>query len=257
MANLGEKGIWVRWFMDFLKADLKKLSRMQEGRLAGDIVLILVSQLSSEDSPPEGLIFEEGEHEDTKFLSAWRNYFKTGPKALDLGKIQDHLRISFQELMSNVQRVRAGSDNLSLAFMSISILVSLRVAEPAQEGSSVNDLPLSLLFRAHSIENTLLLFLIRNLEDVRLGSFGSCVECKAWFVNLTKREKHFCCNACAARYGVRKSRAIKKEEDVSGYKEELKAKAERSHKAYVEKVKSRHPNAKVTRRPLKHKDEED
>jgi hypothetical protein len=274
MEQQGERKNWVKWFINFLNTDLRKLSMMEKGRLAGDICLLLASQKYSKAPPPGSLIFEEGlnrgqprSSEDKEFLLAWRDYMKSGPMALDLGRLQDHLSVFFRELMSNVQRVRAGLDNLLLGSVFVPTTVFLRVGptlmESRQESSGVDSLPVTLTFTADTDENTLLLFFIKTLEGVPLSAFGSCDECRRWFIQLSKKKKRFCSSRCAARYGMRAVRKQKKKEAEENpdkkeeYERGLKENAESMHKPYAKKVKATNPNTKINRRPLKHKEGEE
>jgi hypothetical protein len=276
MDRRGDRKNWVKWFMDFLNADLRTFSRMEEGRLAGDIGLLLASQKYSKDPPPGGLIFEEGSYpgqprssEDKEFMLVWRDYMKSGPQALDIGGLQDHLRVFFSELMSNVQRVRAGSDNMLLGSVFVPTTVFLRVGptlmESRQESSVVDNMPVTLTFAADTDQNTLLLFFIKTLEGAPLNSLHSCDECGKWFIQLSKKKKRFCSGRCAARSGMRDGRKQRQREAESNeakkieYQKELEEKADRAHDAYDAKMRkiTNNSNVKVERRPIKYKKRED
>jgi hypothetical protein len=89
----------------------------------------------------------------------------------------------------------------------------------------------------------------RLLEDVPVNVFHKCPECQKWFAHFNKREKRFCSNQCAARHGVRKSRAELKNGNPDKYEEELKAGATRARKSYEKHIE----RGKPERRPYKHK----
>jgi hypothetical protein len=107
---------------------------------------------------------------------------------------------------------------------------------------------------SHNAEVSLLLAFCQNLEDIPFESLRKCPECRKWFLHLSKKEKVFCSNKCAARKGSRQRRQQVKKDDPKTYKEQLAQGAKRARKSYVKKQKAKNPKAKIGRRPTKHKD---
>jgi hypothetical protein len=120
---------------------------------------------------------------------------------------------------------------------------------------TVADMEISLSFRTPTTADALKFFFCLALNGVPVRAFRQCEECEKWFIHLTKRERQFCSNPCAARAGIRRRRAELKENDPAEYDATLKEKAERAHKNYAKKVKARIKSAKPQRRPYKHKEE--
>lgn len=277
MDRPGDRKNWIKWFTDFLNADLRTLSRMEEGRLAGDIHLILISQQYSEEVTPEGLILGErargvqaGSDEMRKMLLAIRKHAETmSTRIIDLEGFQEYLRVFYRGLMSNIGRVQDSSGDLLLTSVAMPITVFLRVGPSlmasTQESAAVDNFPLTLTFTADSDKNTLLLFFIKTLEGIPLNSFHACDECGKWFIQLSKKKKRFCSGRCAARSGMRDGRkqrqkgAESDEEKRMEYQKELEEKAARAHDAYDAKIKkiTGNPNVKVERRPIKYSKKED
>ena len=104
--------------------------------------------------------------------------------------------------------------------------------------------------KADKSENMLLLIFARCLHQVSWSIFRKCEECDHWFIHVTKRERKFCSNLCAARKANRDRR--KREKDTKAYEKELERNAQRARKSYVQKVKGI-SNIKVQRRPTKYK----
>jgi len=104
-------------------------------------------------------------------------------------------------------------------------------------------------FEAAHLEETMMFNAVRLLEDIPLNVFHRCPECRKWFAHFSERKKQFCSNRCAARHGVRKSRAELKSNNAEKYEEELRSGAERAHKSYAAKI----THGKPARRPYKHK----
>lgn len=98
-------------------------------------------------------------------------------------------------------------------------------------------------------EDAFLFHFIRSLEGVPITAFRQCKECWNWYLHLSKRDKRFCTNACASRYGAR-SRREKLKKNPAAYEEELEKNRERAHEAYVRKTKEK-TSGKVQRRPRK------
>lgn len=290
-SELADRKDWLRWFLDFINLDLQGISKSKRGKLALDVHILLANQGVIDEAVFANLGFAweaEADSGESRYIEEWRSYCS---KSLSLERFQSHLKDFFAQTMKNVESVRKfiGEDHkdfmavsktpfenpnrMALNIARMEITFSLQVRPIATESIWVDampeqvrisydpevaqDTPVKLAFKATTDEDTLLFWFIRLLEDVPLSSFRACQECGKWFIHLTKREKQFCSNSCAARFGVRMLRAKKREENTSIYKEELKTKSKRSHDAYVKKVKSRVPNAKIVRRPLKHKEEED
>lgn len=104
-------------------------------------------------------------------------------------------------------------------------------------------------------EDLLLYSFARLLDGTPITAFKECPGCGKWFVNLTKRQRIYCGNQCAAKMGKRRERKISQEKiEIGDAKEiekrhiELKKSRERSKAFYKKKIQSKHPNAIVSSR---------
>jgi hypothetical protein len=113
---------------------------------------------------------------------------------------------------------------------------------------SVKNSKIRLSFKADKDEDTFLFNFIKSLDGLPISSFNRCRECNKWYFHLSIREREFCSNKCAARFGIREKRKLMKEKQPEKYKEELKKSSERAHRAYAKKI----THGKVIR-PYKHK----
>ena len=104
-----------------------------------------------------------------------------------------------------------------------------------------------------SSERLLLFIFLKSLNSLPLKSIRRCEECGRWFIHVTKREKMYCGNLCAARKSNRDRRIKTKSKDPTAYEQELKKSRKRARKSYEEKVKRDNPKAKIQHRPLKTK----
>ena len=105
-------------------------------------------------------------------------------------------------------------------------------------------------------ENALLYHFVKALDKLPVSALVRCPECGAWFLHLSKRERVYCSNKCAATKTSRERYRRLREHDPESYQVELESGRERAHRAYGRKVKTEHPNAKVERRPRKRQDGE-
>ena len=117
------------------------------------------------------------------------------------------------------------------------------------EYAPLGEITIAAAFQTDSMEDALRFRVARILEGVPIDVFHECPECSRWFAHFSERKKQFCSNKCAARYGVRKSRAELKNENPEKYEEDLRAGATRARKSYERTVES----GKPARRPYKHK----
>jgi hypothetical protein len=104
-------------------------------------------------------------------------------------------------------------------------------------------------------KDEVLVVFLRCLQGTPLSYFRVCLECGHWHLKTTKKEKRFCSQKCAARYGARKKRHEQKTSDRKSYEEEKKKARGRSRKSYVSRVKAKNPNAVVGSRPRKEREE--
>jgi hypothetical protein len=107
-------------------------------------------------------------------------------------------------------------------------------------------------FSPSNDEQSLISQLIQALDGVPLGALCRCPECDNWFLHISKHNREFCSNKCAARMNSRGRREKLKKEKPKAYEQELKDGAQRARKSYEKKVKETYPRAKVERRPRKY-----
>lgn len=91
------------------------------------------------------------------------------------------------------------------------------------------------------------------LDGIRTRMVRHCDECYRWFFNISKRDKRYCSNKCAARKINRDKRAELKNKNKKAYKKELKNGKKRARTSYERKIKAVHPQAKIKRKPRKKK----
>jgi len=113
---------------------------------------------------------------------------------------------------------------------------------------------LHVTFSTRSDEDSLLLAFCQSLEGIPISAFRTCPECCKFFLHLSKKEKLFCNNKCAARSGSRVRRQNIKNNDPEAYKKMVADGAKRARKSFKKKQKKDNPSAIVGRRPTKHKD---
>jgi hypothetical protein len=97
-------------------------------------------------------------------------------------------------------------------------------------------------------EDVLLYAFYRLLEAVPITSFRRCDNCGKVFFHISKRERKYCRNLCAAKAGNKKKREAMKEGDPALYHQELTKANQRAKNAYAKKVRKTHPHAIINSR---------
>ncbi len=101
---------------------------------------------------------------------------------------------------------------------------------------------------------------IELIDGVPVSAFKKCKdeECEKWFVNLTQRNRKYCCNLCASKKNLRDKRAESKnridEGDpvaIKAYETEKMMARARASDWYDKRVAEKTPKAKITKRPRK------
>ncbi|MBC8316514.1 MAG: hypothetical protein H8E41_01315 [Desulfobulbaceae bacterium] len=90
-------------------------------------------------------------------------------------------------------------------------------------------------------------------DGLSVDALRTCPECNHYFIHISKKQKTYCSNLCAAKAGSRQKRADLKSEKGEAYECELREGAKRARKSYVKKAQGGNPRIKVKRRPTKHK----
>ena len=130
------------------------------------------------------------------------------------------------------------------------------VFDTAWKPESVEKALFNVQVSAAKNENALLYHFVKALDGVPVSALVRCKECGGWFLHLSKRERVYCSNKCAAKKTSRERYRRLREHDPESYQVELESGRERAHRAYGRKVKTDHPKAKVERRPRKRQDGE-
>lgn len=124
---------------------------------------------------------------------------------------------------------------------------------------SVNDAVINTSYDSSMKEGFFLYSFIDLIDGVPITAFKKCPECDKWFINLTKKEKIFCINLCAAKKRQREKRLELKKKIDAGDPEakkereiELQKARTRASNSYDKRVKRETPNAKIQKKPRKH-----
>ena len=106
--------------------------------------------------------------------------------------------------------------------------------------------------------NLFLYCFINLIDGVPINAFKKCPECEKWVANLTKKEKIYCSNRCAAKRRQREQRLELYDKIADGDSEaekrreiELMKGRARARQSYEKKVKKEQPNAKISKNPRK------
>lgn len=273
-----EKRHQISWLLDFFQIDLKKLTRGELAKLAVELSTLISSGAPDvPDLPP--LV------EDVTVLSdivpvasdafvPVRRASNMAVSTFDLKRLdyqtflnrgQTCLREFLETILNGIERMEAALHEVKGEFTEDDIRPMLTVHRfeipqlnvtlrarflPGNIGEEAR-LMIATGFETASLEDSIIFNAARLMENVPASAFHRCPECKKWFAHFSEREKRFCSNKCAARNGIRKSRAELKDQDPEKYEEELRAGAARARKSYERTIE----RGKPARRPTKHREE--
>lgn len=223
----------LEWFLEFLNLDLGRISMGERAKWSVEIEEMLAGRFDLDELEPKAPSVSRAIADRIELSSLDR---------IDLELYQKELKKFFASMISKIESTRDSlgrgyipeedfDHNPSLNCLAVrNITVELRAMIPHWDietetdskgknrqlfrlgPESISDTTISLSFSTHTNVDALLFRFCLALEDAPINSFRKCQECGRWFIHLSRREKHFCSNPCASRYGVRKKRQSIKEE---------------------------------------------
>lgn len=118
------------------------------------------------------------------------------------------------------------TDNNGLAFhtlfewnapFTVNLVAQLRWSEEEEEEAQpdlFDTCPMRVVFTCHDLLNAVVFNFCRTLEGIEVNSLRTCVVCKKWLLQQTKKKKLYCSNVCSSRDSGRQ-RYEKKRADKS------------------------------------------
>jgi hypothetical protein len=269
-----EKQKEIQWFLDFIHVEIGKLSQEERMEIAAGLQRYThyPPQLakSSEKAPirkglfkflsnltdPDRLVSFQNRVADFFGFMTWRmalaqNIANKGWTpveetdffpSLNRGDININFELKIEGLSYDKKTGNENSKKYKLKKESLeNAVISICYDAPAEAEKSM-----------------VLYNFITLIDGVPISAFKNCPECGKWFINLTKKEKIFCNNRCAARYRQRERRlelnqkAANGDDDAIKKREaELEKARARARKAYVKKVKEKQSNVAIKKNPRK------
>ena len=268
----------VEWFLSFLNMDL-------ENQPYGDL-LKLVTEL---DAVLKGVSYKDNALPAAPHLIRHlpKHYLRvTSLMANQCQKVKD-LQKALREVVEGIIKAYENANECADTMLSEDVFTSLRAlsrlkvtldAEARIEApqwqadvESVTDemqfeymwkredlkeATLQLVISSENSEATIKYRFLESFDGLPLKALRRCPMCGNWFLHLSKREREFCSNTCAARNYSRKKTASLKQ-DPPSHEEELDKKSDKNHESYKDSVHKIHPNADVKRRARRPKRKED
>ncbi len=256
-----ESTIRLKWFMDFIYADIREMDYPELCKLNMEIEAYIRDGLYDSHRSVDDIIFEvstieEGIEKESYFLNVSKR------RLIEIEKMQTTIRSAFEEITEGIKTVQ--DDNyplpplqglvtnpVKIAKSSVSIKPKLFMPYIRKKDESKTNWfskPFRLEIESDNESNMLLLLFFKELAGVPINSLIKCEECDKWFFHISNRERKFCTNKCAARSGNRTRRQRLKKEDPKRYKKELEENKKRAIKSYERKVRSKTPNAYIRHR---------
>jgi len=268
-----EKQKEIQWFLDFCSVEVGKLSEEERGVVASGVQRYTQAQTPKDPSERAPI---------RKDLMEFLTYLTDPKRLISLQKrIADFFGFMTWR-MDNAQDIALkgwtlvedtdffpslGRDRIAMDF---DLKVEgLRYDQKTENGGfkkfrvkqeSFKDAIISISY-VSPIEAEASLFLsnfIRLIDGVPVTAFKKCLECGKWFVNLTKKERIYCSNNCAATKRQREGRLELNKKVADGDHEaikkreiELEKSRARARKSYEKKVRDKQSNVKIKKNPRK------
>jgi len=262
----------LQWFIDFAYCDFEKLESGEMAKLMDEIVGLSVSaffeRMISHDEIIEiskslksrGHIDLESHERVRLFQKAFRSIFENiMDKIVHLPDFEKSEWVSYDESESADKGIPLLPDPFP-----INLQIEAAVRMPLEYNYEENKTRLrwrrdwrensTISIRAEPVgssEMVLLFIFLKSMNSLPLKYFRRCEECGHWFLHVTKRERRYCNNQCAARKSTRDRRENRKIENSADYVVEQKRNRERARKSYERKINEVLPNAQIQRRPRK------
>jgi len=260
----GKKAL-LNWYVGFINADLETTPEPDKWKLAAEISRLAVPKnLRRPDEPPDEI--RQGILEIIGPGLAKKTGLKSIQKALK--DFLDYLFVQKTRIEDGKGLWRDDSDfeffpSLGTARMNMRVVAVADLKYKAQRGEegmlyrhtadNLEHAAIRVEYEGSTKQETLLFQFVRLLEDVPLKALRTCKECGKYFIHLSTREREYCSNLCASRYGVREKRELLKSTNAASLEGEQGKSAKRARASYVRKVRKKHPHAKIGSRPRKHK----
>ena len=89
--------------------------------------------------------------------------------------------------------------------------IEVKITEKDSKESFLNK-PLEVVGMTSTDEDTLVYYFAQNVQGIPVGAFRQCaeVDCRKWYVHISKKERKFCSQTCATNDANRKKRNLKK-----------------------------------------------
>lgn len=255
----------LKWYVDFINADIDLLPERDRWKLAADISYLTIQRsLHGPDETPDGIA-----EEILKIV---------GPslaKTTELKSIQERLKDFLGFLMARKTSIENSEGpwknetdfdffpSLGGFGVNMRIRAHADIGFESREndgqrqyrhtGNNMEKATIKLQYAGADNEETLLFHFARLLENIPLNALRRCKECNNYFIQISQREREFCSNLCASRYGVRKKRQAMKIKDPAKYDKDRKGAATRARASYERKIRKAHPKARIESRPRKYK----
>jgi hypothetical protein len=265
-ANLGSQ---ISWFVDFANTDLDNADIGQLSKLRAELAQIFLCGNVERLAAP----WDEVQYRELN-LEIENRYFGTRDKIKNLQQI---FLSNIEKITGSLERIAekaeiewtpyddsqtlSGIDLISFKVhlnLEIKMLFRPSLEYKSEAGASkirwAQAWPLKSNLQVLTLpdgnpEDVLLYAFYRLLEAVPLTTaFRRCGNCGKVFFHISKRERNYCSNLCAAKAGNKKRREVMKESDPALYRQELNRENQRAKKSYEKRVREKHPKAIIKSR---------
>ena len=227
-----EKINLLKWFVNFVYVDIDSLELGERVRLTAEVHFLLSNGLWSDFTHSQTMemardvIGTEKYNQETftrvkELQASFRDHF-----SYVITRVEDFKKFDHLDQWQKPEILPPGSFSLIDKKPTVQLTVCIDPLFPAEHKQSKGSFlirgetgwrdQISILssVKADKSENMLLLIFARCLHQVSWSVFRKCNECDHWFIHVTKREKKFCSNLCAARKANRDRRKRQKNKSL-------------------------------------------
>jgi hypothetical protein len=216
---------WLRWVLDFIKADLTGLSRKEKHTLFREVVYFSGDSFfnTSWELIEEQIVFSHNQ------LIKW-------------GDIASEIQTALEDFFNVMTTTRASYPLPELSAFT-------RPEGVWSPSSKDHRIRFKLNFRPidKTPKNWAIINFAKLINGIEMHVLGKCLECGEWFLNFSLREKKYCSHNCASKSLARSRKARWPSKDYDAYlkkqretmKKRYKAKRKKERKPYRPQLKKR------------------
>jgi hypothetical protein len=267
-----KNGGLIAWFLRFLNVDLEKLAYADvlklvvelEGALRGysygedrhGPLMVHQGTIFAEEDPHIGTLLHGGGEKLGRLQTALQDFVVSIKTIYDKAKNCANTRLNKNELdslrsLGRIEFTFEAEARLWAPFSMLGDVDSITGYSYSEE--DLDEATCKVRTSSEDIENLIKYQFLMSFNGRPLKALRKCPICSKWFLHLSKREREFCSNRCAAK-NISRERYAALKQNPARYRQELKKK-QKKNRDYYDKKTEKASGGKVTRRQSEPKED--